>query len=460
MSGLLEPDAIARRVTDGLVEKFDCAFARIWLVEADQTALRLVASSGMYTHIDGSFARVAMGAFKVGKIAQNRVSFLSNNLPNEPWVKDREWAIANGICGFAGYPLVVQDRVVGVLAVFSHHPMAAEFLEALQNLCTTVTIALDIAIHYHHERQTHQLDGPLASLNTVSLSDQLAKLLHASRLTLVGTERSLSFSLVRVFLQAAEVLDQMECSYCRLTYGSEHVLLEAVVARSHTTDGSALFLESVLGDLLLSASCLGGELKTNFGPNQPIVEVLLKIPYPHQTLGPNLIVQCRQSVLQMAFTHLAYLAGLTVSNSFIPDALLLTDDIALISHASKVIWIQQETQPTPQGVQAVLDLSTNPSQMREAVNAVMQGNSWGIDEGSVRCPLLSNREQGIMTLLAQGLRDRDIAQHLHISESTVKFHINNILSKLKARNRYQAVYQATLSGWISVGSAWTQIGKT
>jgi len=49
LSGCIEPDAIAKRVTDGLVEKFGCAFARIWLVESDQTALRLVASSGMYT---------------------------------------------------------------------------------------------------------------------------------------------------------------------------------------------------------------------------------------------------------------------------------------------------------------------------------------------------------------------------------------------------------------------------
>jgi GAF domain-containing protein len=101
-SGCLEPEEIAGQVTDGLVEKFDCAFARIWLLEPDQTALKLVASSGMYTHTNGSFARVPMGAYKVGKIAQNRVSFLSNNLSQEAWVGNREWAITNNIRGFAG----------------------------------------------------------------------------------------------------------------------------------------------------------------------------------------------------------------------------------------------------------------------------------------------------------------------------------------------------------------------
>ncbi len=63
-------------------------------------------------------------------------------------------------------------------------------------------------------------------------------------------------------------------------------------------------------------------------------------------------------------------------------------------------------------------------------------------------PILSNREQEIMGLLAQGHRDREIAQQLHISESTVKFHVNNTLTKLKAKNRYQAVYEVTSRAWI------------
>ncbi|MEM8545796.1 MAG: GAF domain-containing protein, partial [Cyanobacteria bacterium P01_H01_bin.119] len=143
LSGLLDTDAIAARVTDALVERFDCVFARIWLLEQDQVSLRLVASSGLYTHLDGAFARVPMGAYKVGKIAQNRVPFLSNRLPEEPWVKDRQWALANKIQGFAGYPLMAGNRVLGVLAAFSQGTFAPEFLEVLQILCMTLTVALD-----------------------------------------------------------------------------------------------------------------------------------------------------------------------------------------------------------------------------------------------------------------------------------------------------------------------------
>ncbi|NJN85937.1 MAG: GAF domain-containing protein [Leptolyngbyaceae cyanobacterium SL_7_1] len=121
LAGCLEPEDIARRVTEGIIEKFGCVFARLWLLEPEKAELRLVASSGMYTNLNGRFARVPLGAYKVGKIAQNRVAFLSNNLIDEPWVGDREWAIANQIRGFAGYPLMVNDRVVGVLATFNQH---------------------------------------------------------------------------------------------------------------------------------------------------------------------------------------------------------------------------------------------------------------------------------------------------------------------------------------------------
>jgi DNA-binding NarL/FixJ family response regulator len=61
---------------------------------------------------------------------------------------------------------------------------------------------------------------------------------------------------------------------------------------------------------------------------------------------------------------------------------------------------------------------------------------------------LSERELEMMQLLTQGLRDRDIAQQLIISESAVTFHINNILSKLKARTRFQSLNLAIVNGWL------------
>jgi DNA-binding NarL/FixJ family response regulator len=53
--------------------------------------------------------------------------------------------------------------------------------------------------------------------------------------------------------------------------------------------------------------------------------------------------------------------------------------------------------------------------------------------------LLSPREKEVLSLVSQGLRNRDIAQRLFISEVTVKVHVRNIMRKLGARSRAHAV---------------------
>ena len=59
---------------------------------------------------------------------------------------------------------------------------------------------------------------------------------------------------------------------------------------------------------------------------------------------------------------------------------------------------------------------------------------------------LTPREEEVLALLAEGLSNRAIAHALDISEHTVKFHVNAIMSKLDARSRTEAVVRATRLG--------------
>lgn len=51
---------------------------------------------------------------------------------------------------------------------------------------------------------------------------------------------------------------------------------------------------------------------------------------------------------------------------------------------------------------------------------------------------LSDREREVLALLAEGLRNREIAERLVISEPTVKTHVRHVLEKLRIRNRAEA----------------------
>ncbi|MFQ3628723.1 MAG: GAF domain-containing protein [Cyanobacteriota bacterium] len=448
-----KPEDIVRCATDGLVEAFDCAFARIWLMEPDGQFLRLVASSGLYTRLDGSFARVPLGAFKVGKIAQNRIPFLSNNLSNEAWVKDRDWAIANQITGFAGYPLAIGDRVIGVLAVFSHRPLSPEFLEVLQSLCTTLAVMIDAG-----QRQ-RQDETAIAALRPGSpmplLSEQIAQWLPPTRLSLVGTERVLSPAIACLFLRLAEVLHGLSCTYCRLSYEPHQVILEAMIvppgfAANRLKDWS----EAAFGEFPLAATCLRGTLQLLPNPSQNVLQVVLQLPDAVAAVGPTVRVVCTSAIVQLALAQLAVLAGLSVTPSVGPaeeaDVPLITDDPAAAARARRVLWLQTRSQPLPTLPAAVLgriELDITPDQLHQAVETVLRDQPWPPPLGE-DLKGLSEREREILGLLAQGLRDRDIADRLIISESTIKFHLNNVLSKLQVQTRYQAIYQATRNGWI------------
>jgi DNA-binding NarL/FixJ family response regulator len=72
----------------------------------------------------------------------------------------------------------------------------------------------------------------------------------------------------------------------------------------------------------------------------------------------------------------------------------------------------------------------------------------GSGEAADLVEALTPRELEVLQLLAEGLANKAIAQRLEISEHTVKFHVNAIMSKLGAQSRTAAVVQATRLGLI------------
>src|SRR6185503_16684512 len=66
---------------------------------------------------------------------------------------------------------------------------------------------------------------------------------------------------------------------------------------------------------------------------------------------------------------------------------------------------------------------------------------------------LSAREREVLPLLARGLTNPQIAQHLTISTHTVRSHVEHILTKLDVNDRTHAAVRAIELGYVTLGSA-------
>jgi PAS domain S-box-containing protein len=123
--------SVLQQCAEALVCHLDAAFARIWTLNEEEQVLELQASAGLYTHLDGPHGRVRVGEFKIGRIAQKALPILTNDVLHDSNIGDPEWAKKEGMVAFAGHPMMLEDRVLGVMAMFARHPFSETVLSEL-----------------------------------------------------------------------------------------------------------------------------------------------------------------------------------------------------------------------------------------------------------------------------------------------------------------------------------------
>jgi len=134
---------ILRGSAEAIVRRLDAAFARIWTLNKEQNILELQASAGMYTHLDGPHSRVEVGKLKIGLIAQEKKPHLTNDVLNDLRISDKDWAQNEGIVAFAGYPLIIDDRVIGVMAMFARQRLSVSTLDTLASIADAIAQGIE-----------------------------------------------------------------------------------------------------------------------------------------------------------------------------------------------------------------------------------------------------------------------------------------------------------------------------
>ncbi|MCZ6876381.1 MAG: sigma 54-interacting transcriptional regulator [bacterium] len=157
MTASLCLDEVLTTITQGLVEEFDAALARIWLLgpgdlcavchKADAClnrtqCLHIKASAGLYTNLDGEYRRIPLGALKIGRIAQGWGPTCTNDVMGDERLPNKSWLQEHRLQAFAGYPLLFQEELLGVVALFSRRSLSPEEFERLAVFANQAAIAI------------------------------------------------------------------------------------------------------------------------------------------------------------------------------------------------------------------------------------------------------------------------------------------------------------------------------
>ncbi|MEM6353055.1 MAG: PAS domain S-box protein [Cyanobacteria bacterium P01_D01_bin.14] len=170
--------------TDAMVEHLDAAFARVWTLDSARTTLELQASSGLYTHIDGAHGRVPVGKFKIGLIAEERSPHLTNDVLNDPRVGDKDWAQREGMVSFAGYPILLGEELLGVVAMFSRQSLSPETLKFLESAANELALGVK-----RHQTEAALIDSESSLRERTAELEQLMTDLQQTQLQVVQNEK-------------------------------------------------------------------------------------------------------------------------------------------------------------------------------------------------------------------------------------------------------------------------------
>jgi len=184
--------SMLQQCAQAIVQHLDAALARILLLNPTENRLELQTSAGMYNPLDGLPEFLPIARFQVDRITQERQPYLTNNLLDEANLNDREWLLQEGIVAFVGYPLVVENQLIGVMKLFFHQPVTEATFHALASVADEIALGIERKqVEQALERERQQLRDIIANapVAMAMFDTQMRYLVHSQKwLTDYGLE--------------------------------------------------------------------------------------------------------------------------------------------------------------------------------------------------------------------------------------------------------------------------------
>jgi PAS domain S-box-containing protein len=174
--------AMLQHCAEALVQHLDGGLARIWTLHERENVLQLQASAGVYTGLDGALSQVPVGRSMIGTIAAERCRRLANAGYVDPQIGDPGWVQRERMVAFAGYPLLLDGKLVGVMALYARRVFSQSALEAMAVVADSMALGIE---RKRSERELARYTRDLEEAHKTERqnAEQLAKLVEELRVT-------------------------------------------------------------------------------------------------------------------------------------------------------------------------------------------------------------------------------------------------------------------------------------
>lgn len=133
---------ILQRCAAAMVQYLNAGLARIWIQEPDDSGLQLQASVGTISDQGTQGNKISKVAVELAGMAEGK-PLLVNHLTRDIAFLDREWASKEGIAAFAAYPLILEEALVGVMAVSSREAFRESILQEMGSVANGIAMCIE-----------------------------------------------------------------------------------------------------------------------------------------------------------------------------------------------------------------------------------------------------------------------------------------------------------------------------
>jgi two-component system, cell cycle sensor histidine kinase and response regulator CckA len=134
--------AILYRCADAMVRYLNVHLARIWILDPRDQTLHLKASAGAINdtqHQDQPLTALSAGHALIG----DGKPILVNGALEDPRVPCQEWVRRENIRAYAGYPLTLENRLIGLMAAFSVNPLSEAVLQQMGSVANGIALCIE-----------------------------------------------------------------------------------------------------------------------------------------------------------------------------------------------------------------------------------------------------------------------------------------------------------------------------